>query len=177
MTGVRGRTGEGRAAWLISLKRREWVVVDEETDARLVRERHRFWQKGLYLLVILLVLNPLIDTLLDLRTSPWLGLLLAHLHLLQENFMWSRRLPGAGRLQLGGARPVDPPREVFWQTLSFAPLALAVGVVLLGWRPSGMGPRAFVLLMFLFWALIAVEIHQVRGVRHLHEHPDGDKVA
>jgi hypothetical protein len=173
MTGVQGRTEDGRPAWLLSVRRREWVVVDEETQARLIKERHRFWQKGLYLLIILLVLNPLVDYLFSLRTTPWLALLLAHLHLLQENHAWTRLLQGAGRLQQGGVVPVARPREAFWQLLSFVPLLLALPVVFLDWSPGGMGPRPFLLLMLLFWVLIALEIHQVRGVRALDDEEDG----
>ena len=169
MTGIQGRTAEGRPAWLLSLKRREWVVVSDEEHAALVRERHGWWQKGLALLVILLAINPLADHLLHWRTTPWIGLLLVNLHLLQENYTWHKRLRRAGERRINGVRPVEIPREGFWQALSFAPFLLALPVVLWHWRLGAMDARAFVLLMLLFWALIVLEIHQVRAVRALEQ--------
>jgi hypothetical protein len=169
VTGVQGRTADGRPAWLLSLKRREWVVVDEATHATLVAERHGWWQKGLALLVILLAINPLADHLLHWHTSPWLGLLLANLHLLQENLSWRRRLRRAGEHIVDGARPVNLPREGFWLALSFVPLLLALPVALLRWRLGAMDPQSFLLLMLLFWALIVLEIHQARALRALAE--------
>jgi hypothetical protein len=54
MTGVHGVTTDGRPAWLISLPRREWVVVDVERHAELLRQRRRWWVKGLLLLTLLM---------------------------------------------------------------------------------------------------------------------------
>jgi hypothetical protein len=169
VTGVQGRSAEGRCAWLISLHRREWCVVDDDLNQQLERERHRFWMKGLYLLVLLLVLNPLVDGFFDLHSSPWLALLLAWLHLLQENRAWARKLRTVGDLQVGGVRPVHLPGERFWHLLAQLPLVLALPVGLDWWRPAGMEVRAFLMLMLLFWGLVALEIHHVRSLRRLAE--------
>ncbi len=169
VTGVQGRSADGRAAWLVSLHRHEWCVVDEALNQQLERERHRFWVKGLYLLIILLVVNPLVDGFFNLHTSPWLALLLAWLHLLQENRAWARKLRQAGDLQVGDVKPVRLPGEAFWHILAQLPLVLALPVGLDWWRPAGMETRAFLLLMLLFWALVALEIHHVRRLRRLVE--------
>lgn|GEM_PF-2370170 len=169
VTGVQGRTADGRPAWLISLRNREWSVVDDETNAQLERERHRFWLKGLYLLIILLVLNPLLDAFLSVHSSPWLAIVLAWLHLLQENRSWGHRLRDAGQRCTGGVKPVRLPGEIFWHLLAQLPLLLALPVAMDWWQPAGMGRRAFVLLMLLFWALVALEIHHVRSLRRLRD--------
>lgn len=169
VTGVQGIAADGRHAWLISLRRREWCVVDDGVNAQLERERQRFWLKGLYLLIILLVLNPLLDAILDTGSSPWLALILAWLHLLQENRDWARRLRALGGLQVGGVTPVDVPKESFWHVLAQLPFLLALTAVLGWWQPPGMALKSFTLLMLVFWLLVALEIHHVRTLRSLND--------
>lgn len=167
MIGIHGSTKDGRPAWLLSLPRREWVVVDAELHGRLLKERRRWWIKGLLLLVLLMALNGLFDWILNLHTVPWAALLLAQLHLLQEHLAWRKRLRDAGGLQVGGVRPAVLPSERFWLSVSFAPALLAMPVVLFNWRVAGIGPRSFLFLMLLCWALVVAQIHQVRAIRAL----------
>ncbi|MFA7330496.1 MAG: hypothetical protein WC326_05405 [Candidatus Delongbacteria bacterium] len=172
MTGIQGTTPDGRAAWLLSLRRREWVVVDPATHQSLRRERHRWWIKGLLILLLLAVLNGLLDWLTDWHTLPWGALLLTQLHLLQEDRQWRRRLAAAGELRQGGVRLRNVPREGFWLVLSFVPALLAAPVVLFNWRIAHMSPTSFLYLMLLCWLLIAAQIHQVRAVRSLEGEAD-----
>lgn len=66
-------------------------------------------------------------------------------------------------------RPVHLPGERFWHLLAQLPLVLALPVGLDWWRPAGMEVRAFLMLMLLFWGLVALEIHHVRSLRRLAE--------
>ena len=169
MTGIHGTTRDGRPAWLISLPRREWVVVDVVRHDELLRQRRRWWIKGLLLLILLMALNGLLDWLLELRTVPWAALVLAQLHLLQEDWQWRRGLRGAGERVTGGVRPAVLPREDFWQALSFVPAALALPVVMYNWEVARMEPGSFLVLMLLCWALIVAQIFQGRALRRLAE--------
>jgi hypothetical protein len=172
MIGIQGVTDDGRPAWLLSLARREWVVVQPELHQQLVRERQRWWIKGLLLLLLLMALNGLLDWFTDLHTVPWAALLLAQLHLLQEHYQWRRRLKASGEICQGGVRPLSQPREGFWLALSFAPAVMAVPVVLFNWQIAGISPRSFLYLMLLCWALIVTQIYQVRAVRALGRMPE-----
>jgi hypothetical protein len=174
MTGIHGTTRDGRPAWLLSLPKREWVVVDPALHGDLLRQRRRWWIKGLLLLTLLMAINGLVDWIFELRTVPWAALVLAQLHLLQEDWQWRRHLRNAGERVTGGVRPADLPRESFWQALSFVPAAFAVPVTLFHWDVARMKPGSFLVLMLLCWALIVAHIFQGRALRQLaQESADG----
>ncbi|MDP2360808.1 MAG: hypothetical protein Q8O14_08650 [bacterium] len=180
---VKGYAPDGRHAWLLSLRRGEWVAVDESQHRLLKRyeRRDRIIRPLLTPLVIGLIYFPLVYwTALGAHHLLVFGLAFGLAQTVHEALWW-RRLRAAGERIQGGVRFLTPlGHGPGWRNhlKAWWPLALMLFFVtvvcLVGWT-SDEG-RLFPLAMTVLFFAIAVQMILSRQWmwRLLAERPQAD---